>query len=223
MNLPKTLPSPAGPWGSPCDLDSRTVSRAGGRDEVAMNAEDLRIVCGEPRTMHRWAGVGQPCLDCGEGFWTTKPCPALIGPGSHEAAPSGILAGPLDDVTVDASQWHHDQAEAVAQEAIRDISQRDLDELRVGEHPDSASGQLYTAATYLLGQRDELAAQVETLQTNFAWEVASGLQRERELADALETLLLAVDPNGPDDGALEPYFYEPCQRAREALRKAGRP
>lgn len=41
MNLPKTLPSPAGPWGSPCDLDSRTVSRAGGRDEVAMPDDDF--------------------------------------------------------------------------------------------------------------------------------------------------------------------------------------
>jgi hypothetical protein len=52
----------------------------------------LRTVCGESRTMHRWAGVGEPCLDCGEGSWTTKPCPALTGPSPQEPAPGSSEA-----------------------------------------------------------------------------------------------------------------------------------
>jgi hypothetical protein len=36
-----SLPSPAGPWGSPGSLDTCTVSRAGGRDEVAMNQKPV--------------------------------------------------------------------------------------------------------------------------------------------------------------------------------------
>lgn len=39
-----SLPSPAGPWGSPGSLDTCTVSRAGGRDEVDMSFTDPTYV-----------------------------------------------------------------------------------------------------------------------------------------------------------------------------------
>jgi hypothetical protein len=85
MNLPKTLPSPAGPWGSPCDLDSRTVSRVGGRDGGPPMLIRLTLAWGneqtpcwiDPQTVTGIVAAGLPAhtrVDRG-----SQPCVLVLG------------------------------------------------------------------------------------------------------------------------------------------------
>jgi hypothetical protein len=86
MKPTNTLPSPAGPWGSPCDLDSRTVSRAGGRDEVAMPypyeiADHIRAELADAVLLAPLGSVcgGVPVTE-GNKLWAREVLTPFVGP-----------------------------------------------------------------------------------------------------------------------------------------------
>jgi hypothetical protein len=202
MNLPKTLPSPAGPWGSPCDLDSRTISRAGGRDEVAMPypyeiADHIRAELADAVLLAPLGSVcgGVPVTE-GNKLWAREVLAPFIGPFPQEPAtdpyyPDGVPIDPSND------------PEAVAHAAETIESRR------------------YAWAYNEIADDHEMIAHPEGEWVTWSEHEWVSQQRD-ELADALEALRQAVQALSLGSGA-RGYLRPFLDATSEALAKAGRP
>lgn len=212
----QTLPSPAGPWGSPRSLDTCTVSRAGGRDEVAMENTYLEghaaglneaglpsynIGCpydGRTKAGKEWwrgfmEGDRERCARLRSAETETVKCEVNFATGEFREVPK--------------------EPEAVTQAAEPGfpwLADGELAKLDAQTEPVSLEG--------LRKQRDT----AEAFQLK--------LQRD-ELADALEALCcpnvigwipIVWTPGEPGSGRQEARNFVASTQALDALRKAGR-
>jgi hypothetical protein len=200
-------------------LDTFQASGRGGRElGVEMDADRaLRTVCGEPRTMHRWASVGQPCLDCGAGFWTTKPCPALVGPFPQEPAPGSPEARGEELHRFAFAKDITPEPEAVAQaaETIRDLDQyyfaSAINGNTVRVFRDARTCEPYFDDRYELKLSRVQGAEILRLA-----------QQQYELADALEAARNTIRSLADQQAMPDDSWRVVDEQIESALRKAGR-
>lgn len=205
MNIThQTLPSPAGPWGSPCDLDSRTVSRAGGRDEVAMEKKTPECLGHESLSGPIWKTTY--CDGSCRSEWPAYP--QEPAPGSPEAvrlAALEVLRAKAWEEVRQLREFGGDAAgrlvnrflETIGTDVLEDSTlqhliqlARDCREFGIPAPKLAVAQAAETIESPVPVTRAILVAALPPLATADLCELASAIVQQRaELADALEAYL----------------------------------
>jgi hypothetical protein len=201
-----SLPSPAGPWGSPGSLDTCTVSRAGGRDEVAMSFPDPTYVREEIEANPVWRRafeLSELRNDTAPIGWSHFIAEAEAELAPQEPAPGSPAARPAPEAVAQAAETIRDLDQYYFASAINGNTVRVFRDARTCEP--------YFDDRYELKLSRVQGAEILRLA-----------QQQYELADALEAARNTIRSLADQQAMPDDSWRVVDEQIESALRKAGR-